>query len=415
MAEQFVYCYNMRLAPIIVILFATSAYAQMPTLRGPELKSYNKISKRSKTAPDNESYSTYFLANYLAEPANTELTKVRSIYVWIAHNIIYDMKGLIAKELPDYRPKGVLISRIAVCEGYARLFDELCNEAGIRSEVIRGYSKGFGYNEGDIFEVSNHSWNAVYLDSNWRFIDVTWAARRANHSRLVRPFSDKYFLTPPDEFIKDHLPEIPAWQLLSSPISKQEFEDNTTFIREGGFNYQDSLELLLEMNPSKKAISYQLKARKFNPHNDATNYKLGLEYRFRALDSLEAIYKVTEQDMERFGQLETQVFADLDEASLYFNLIKPQSHYYERSQIFLDDTDFERGVFNYEISHRLLEIYATFSDDKKEVIRNKYEADIIMYYQKASQYFILIPTHSWYYDSAQDYINLYLNNPFEGY
>lgn len=405
----------MRAAPLIIILLASSAFAQVPTLRGPELKDYNRISKRSQTAPDNDSYSTYFLANYLVEPAKTELDKIRSIYVWMAHNITYDMKGLLLKELPDYRPKAVLNSKTAVCEGYAQLFNELCDEAGIRSEIIRGYSKGYWYNEGDKFEVSNHSWNAVYLDSQWQFIDVTWSARRANNSKQARPFSDKYFLTPPDEFIIDHLPEIPAWQLLSGPISKEAFEKNSIILTEGAFNYRDSLALLLDMNPSKKAITYQLKARNFNPHNDATNYKLGVEYRFRALDSLEAVYKVTEDDMERFGQLETQVFADLDEAALYFHLIRPQSHYYDRSQIFIDDTDFERGVFNYEISHRLLEIYASFSDDKKNEMRDKYEADILLFYQKASQYFILIPAQSWYYKSAQEYINQYLNNPFEGH
>jgi hypothetical protein len=95
-------------------------------------------------------------------------------------------------------------------------------------------------------------------------------------------------------------------------------------------------------------------------------------------------------------------------------LIKPGSRYYEKAQIFLDDTDFERGVFNYEIPHRLLEIYATFSDEKKKDSRAKYEADILQYYQKAGEYFALIPTHSWYYEKAQDYINIYLNNPFEG-
>lgn len=402
------------MVPLIIVLLTSSALAQAPTLRGPELKDYNRISKRSQTAPDNESYSTYFLANYLAEPAKTELNKIRSIYVWMANNITYDMKGLLSNELPDYRPKAVLYSKIAVCEGYAQLFNELCNEAGIRSEIIRGYSKGYGYNEGDKFEVSNHTWNAVYFDGQWRFIDVTWAARSENNSRQVRPFSNKYFLTAADEFIMDHLPEIPAWQLLSNPITKKEFEENSIILTEGSFNYQDSLAMLLDMNSTKKAITYQLKARKFNPNNDATNYKLGLEYRFRALDSLEAVYKVSEQDMERFGQLETQVFADLDEAALYFHLIKPQSHYYDRSQIFLDDTDFERGVFNYEISHRLLEIYATFSDDKKKIQRDNFEADILLYYQKASQYFDMIPTHSWYYEKAQKYLELYLDNPFEG-
>jgi len=324
------------------------------------------------------------------------------------------MEGFKRNKLPDYRTKAVLNNMVAVCEGYAQLFNELCNEAGIRSEIIRGYSKGFGYKEGDKFEVTNHAWNAVYIDSHWRFIDVTWAARRSNDSRLVRPFTNQYFLTPPEEFIQNHLPEIPAWQLLASPISKQEFEDNSIIINSGKFNFQDSLALLLEMNPSKKAISYQLKALEFNPNNDETNYKLGVEYRFRALDTLEAIYKVTEHDMDRFDQLEIQVFSDLDEAALYFHLIRPTSRHYKRAQIFLDDTDFERGVFNYEISHRLLEIYGTFSEDKKKAMQSKYEQDILRYYQNAAEYFLLIHANSWYYEKAQKYINVYLTNPFEG-
>ena len=404
----------MHWVPFIFFLLATSVVAQVPTLHGPELKHYQRISKRSQTAPDNDSFSTYFLAKYLAEPANTELAKVRSIYVWMANNITYDMKGFKIKKLPDYRPRAVLNSKVAVCEGYARLFNELCNEAGLRSEIIRGYSKGYGYNEGDKFEVTNHAWNAVYIDGQWRFIDVTWAARRTNENQQVRPLTNQFFLTSPEEFIQNHLPEISAWQLLSSPVSKEEFEENSIIINPGTYNYQDSLAFLLDMNPSKKAITYQLKALEFNPHNDDTNYKLGLEYRFRALDSLEAVYKVTEQNMDRFAQLETQVFEDLDEAALYFNLIKPGSQHYKRAQIFLDDTDFERGVFNYEIPHRLLEIYATFSDDKKKAMRQQYEDDILQYNIKAAEYFTLIPTHSWYYDKAQKYINFYLNNPFEG-
>ena len=170
---------------------------------------------------------------------------------------------------------------------------------------------------------------------------------------------------------------------------------------------------MLELNPSKQAITYQLKARKFNPENEAANYKLGLEYRFRALDSLEAVYNVTEQNTEMFGRLQKQVFLDLDEAALYFNLIKPNSHYYESAQKFLDDTDFERGVFNYEQAHRLLEIYSTFSDNKKDLLKDKYDADSLQLYQEAANYFTLIPTHSWYYKSAQEYLTIYLINPFE--
>ena len=395
---------------LLLILPFTSAGQE---LEGQEQKHYQKISKISQSAPRNFSLSTYYLAGYLTAPTLSELEKVRSIYVWIANNITYDMKGFKSNRLPDYRPKAVLKTNIAVCEGYTRLFNELCHEAGVESEIIRGYSKGYGYVKGEIFSVSNHSWNAVYLDGKWQFIDVTWAARRTNENDQSRPLNEAYFLTDPREFIADHLPEIQAWQLLSAPISKEAFEQDSIEISDGEFNYEDSLSSLLTMDATKKAITYQLRAREFNPYNDDTNYSLANEYRFRALDSLEAVYDVTEQESDRFNQLQKQVFADLDEAALYFNLIKPNSRYYESSQVFLDDTDFERGVFMYETAHRLLEIFGTFSKAKKEDMTETYEDLVKSYYQSAAEYFELIPTTSWYYEAAQNYLKFYLDNPFD--
>ena len=171
---------------------------------------------------------------------------------------------------------------------------------------------------------------------------------------------------------------------------------------------------MLSLDPGKQAITYQLQSKKFNSANDYANYKLGVEFRFRALDSLEAVYKVEEENMHRFKVLEKQVFADLDEAALYFTLIKPDSRYYESAMNFLDDTDMERGVFKYEVAHRLLEIYATFSKEKKDIERDKYESLVLQNYKEAATYFERIPVHSWYYESAQKYIKFYMENPFEG-
>jgi len=401
----------MRLLILICLLIPCISSGQ--ALQGQELKHYQKISKRSRSAPHNYSFSSYYLANYLTAPTISDLEKARSIYVWMANNITYDMKGFKSGNLPDYRPKAVLKTNIAVCEGYARLFNELCHEAGIESEIIRGYSKGYGYLPGNTFSVSNHAWNAVYLNGRWNLVDVTWAARRTNDTDIIRPLNNNYFLVEPSAFIADHLPEIPAWQLLSAPVSKNDFEQDSIRIIVGNFNYQDSLSLLLSMNSTKKAITYQLQAREFNPNNDETNYTLAAEYRFRALDSLEAVYDVTERDTSRFSLLQEQVFADLDEAALYFTLIKPDSRYFESSQVFLDDTDFERGVFMYETAHRILEIYGTFSSSKKEDLGETYEDIVKDYYQKAAGYFELIPTTSWYYEEAQNYLKFYLENPFD--
>ena len=138
--------------------------------------------------------------------------------------------------------------RKAVCEGYSNLFDALCKEVNIPSEVVKGYAKGLGYRRGDRFYYQNHAWNTVYFDSSWHLIDATWGSGCVertpqrwkkvlskfffisiinNKHTFIKHPSYRYFDTEPDEFVKSHLPLHPMWQLKSCPVSYQSFEKLT--------------------------------------------------------------------------------------------------------------------------------------------------------------------------------------------
>jgi hypothetical protein len=190
------------------------------------------------------------------------------------------------------------------------------------------------------------------------------------------------------------------------------FESAAVTLDSGSYNFIDTLELLLDKPQAERSITYQLMAREFNSANDAANYELGVEYRFRGLDILESIYKVEEIDTVKFLELEERSFAAFNEAALYLTLIKPGSRYYESAQVFLDDTDFERGVFKYEVAHRVMELYNRFSQADKQFFRHEVECLVLRYYRQAAIYFELIPRHSWYYEKSQEYLNKYLKNPF---
>ena len=70
----------------------------------------------------------------------------------------------------------------------------------------------------------NHSWNAVYIDGEWRFIDCTWGSGYlAQNGKFHRQFDEFWFLTDPEIFIYDHFPIHPIWQLLEEPIDIEEF------------------------------------------------------------------------------------------------------------------------------------------------------------------------------------------------
>ena len=183
--------------------------------------------------------SPQILAEQLTANHKTELEKVRSIFYWITDNISYKVNRYSPqryKMLTDDEDTGalkplderiainVLTQKEAVCDGYARLFKTLCDYAGLESVVIHGYAKT---NDGRKSPFRpNHSWNAVLIDDQWHLLDVTWASGfiDSRSNSYVARTDEKYFLTPPSQFISDHYPEDIRWTLLADPPVLREYK-----------------------------------------------------------------------------------------------------------------------------------------------------------------------------------------------
>ncbi|MDB5252794.1 MAG: hypothetical protein JWP27_1963 [Flaviaesturariibacter sp.] len=183
------------------------------------------------------------LAVRLTSRYSTDREKVRAIFRWVSGHITYDMDHFDrAARLARYKASrpdttyegrslneriayGVLKRRKAVCDGYARLFQSLCETAGIRCIMITGYARSEGDHVNTPF-VANHSWNAVYIDSSWQLLDATWASGYvvSNTDSFVASFDESYFLTPPSVFIRNHYPEDLEWTLLTNPPALPEFD-----------------------------------------------------------------------------------------------------------------------------------------------------------------------------------------------
>jgi len=197
------------------------------------------------------------LAKQLAALGKTDREKVRAIFRWITEHIDYSVRvynrnknfGPLFYEEPEDSNAAlpplnervaakVLFKKVAFCDGYARLFKTLCDHAGIQSEIIFGYARN---NITRKFAV-NHTWNAVYLDSTWHLLDVTWASGFVSFANeYVKKFNEFYFLTPPDQFIRDHYPEDLRWTLLNDPPVYREYSQSpfrySGFLKAGLTNY----------------------------------------------------------------------------------------------------------------------------------------------------------------------------------
>lgn len=127
--------------------------------------------KHALLAPENLSRSAKDLSLYLTNPFDNDEQKVRAIFRWITNNIAYDIDKAVANNFSasdkSQSPYNVLKKRKAVCEGYSNLFVELCTQSGIRCEFIGGISMD------NSKRTSLHAWNAVFVNSTWKLVDVT--------------------------------------------------------------------------------------------------------------------------------------------------------------------------------------------------------------------------------------------------
>ena len=99
----------------------------------------------------------------------SDILKEKMIHDYIAENVIYDTNA--AENIDEYQTTvphsfdvyGAAVEGLAVCEGYAKLFQYMCYNVGINSGQVYGTSYGY-----------EHMWNTVLINKKWYFVDVTW-------------------------------------------------------------------------------------------------------------------------------------------------------------------------------------------------------------------------------------------------
>jgi transglutaminase/protease-like cytokinesis protein 3 len=230
---------------LLKLLFALLPFMTLAQNKDGEAYAYDHKAEYELT-PDS-------LSRMLTKDYTNDRDKVTSIFKWITENISYNIRPYYADHFSKKNPYDdddtgalkplservaieVLKKRIALCDGYARLFKTLCDYAGIKSELISGYANG-GMSRRRLKFTPNHRWNAVYLDSAWYLLDPTWASGYITYSSndYIQNFNNHYFLTPANEFIRDHYPEDLQWTLLPKPPALNEFKyspfKNNAFIR----------------------------------------------------------------------------------------------------------------------------------------------------------------------------------------
>ena len=98
-------------------------------------------------------------------PSGNDFEREEYINNYIIDNCRYDDAAAENNDVQgnENDAYGALVDGKAVCEGYARAFQLLCNKANIDSVLLSG-----------IADSDNHAWNGVKIGGDWYQIDVTW-------------------------------------------------------------------------------------------------------------------------------------------------------------------------------------------------------------------------------------------------
>ncbi|KAI8625160.1 hypothetical protein F5Y19DRAFT_451180 [Xylariaceae sp. FL1651] len=164
--------------------------------------------------------SVTLATTYVCRPYRSDVQRLRAIFVWAAEKINWeeDFEG-------EVDTRRVIQTKRGCAEEYAVLVHEMCAAIGIHSEIVRGYLKTPGeVPEMSIMPRSNHWWNAVLVDSEWRMIDCCLASpsnpRRGLYSNATNGIAEFWwFLTRPTELCWTHIPEHHAQQHICPPVA----------------------------------------------------------------------------------------------------------------------------------------------------------------------------------------------------
>lgn len=140
--------------------------------------------------------------------------KVRAIHDYIIKTVRYEIND----NYDIYTAKGALINKVAVCQGYALGFKALCDEAGIKCEMVYGTGTSMG-------QSISHAWNVVCVDGQWYQIDTTWDdpiidSISEEECKKGANLSYAYYLIPDSIMYMDHTAKNPPRVCTSTKYEK---------------------------------------------------------------------------------------------------------------------------------------------------------------------------------------------------
>lgn len=123
---------------------------------------YSELTKSYSNVTEDDINTINSILNSIIKPGMTETEKIRTVHNWIVCNTTYNDKYYDRGDSFNH-VSNLLNNKIGVCQGYSVTFYIFMKQMGIPCTLVMGKTDNV-----------SHAWNAVKLDGNWYYIDVTW-------------------------------------------------------------------------------------------------------------------------------------------------------------------------------------------------------------------------------------------------
>ena len=263
-------------------------------------ESFSQKEKEYRNVPFFKSLSVQSLSNQLTKGYETDEEKTKAIYSWVTNNIKYDVDQWLGFNTQHSSTRHVLFTRKGSAPDFSFLFNELCRYASIPSVVITGYLKNEYTDYGHTYISDDHSWNAVYINKEWKLYDACLDAGKIEYykrtfagyfiygftfgtsDRLVykphfnREVKLEYFAKSGYEYKVDHAPYSNLWQFTTNPYSLKEFEKDSSYllqtktsnVKENDSTLNERRWDYYQKSTEEKQIEQGLEAFNYNPLNN---------------------------------------------------------------------------------------------------------------------------------------------------
>ena len=260
-----------RPIPILFGILWASLLVCGPTLAAQQKINWNKLDRYAR----NVTYSGQSideLAHQVTQPAKNDLERARLLFIWTSAHLQYDATGPTTEATWEARQPITIISRgKGVCWDFATVFQTLCQHSAIPCHRISGYARTDW--SAPAPEQPNHAWNVFRIGDSWYLADPTWQSGTNEGTDVFEQITGyTYFCTPPEAFVLSHLPEHPMYQLMTCPVSLEEFRQvpdidflKTREICDPPYVYRDTIQKMSALTASERALQMQSGIYRYAP------------------------------------------------------------------------------------------------------------------------------------------------------